>query len=89
MENKDIRICDLLVRISGEALPDYSIVDFWEADLTAIGIQTGGKLVYISTYTSNEPCQYTVIIEESDTGRVLEKINECPYDCLIDIMKNF
>ncbi len=45
-------ILDLLKRLES-TIVDFShlkIVDFWDGDLCAIGLQKGNKLVYISTY---------------------------------------
>jgi len=48
---KDKTILDLLKRLRTVINFDQlQIVDYWEADLCAIGITRGEKLIYISTY---------------------------------------
>lgn len=51
MIEKDKTIIDLLDRLKLMINFDLlEIVDYWEADLCAIGIKRGDKLVYISAY---------------------------------------
>ncbi|MEJ5052454.1 hypothetical protein WH221_21695 [Chryseobacterium culicis] len=47
MENKETEINELLVRLSKELPHDYEIADFWDGDLTAVGIRVGNHLIYI------------------------------------------
>ena len=50
-KKKDIRIENLLIKLKGNL--DFNlieIVDYWDADLCAIGIKKGDKLIYISNY---------------------------------------
>jgi PBP1b-binding outer membrane lipoprotein LpoB len=37
-----------------ESFANIQIVDFWEADLCAIGIKKNSKMVYISSYSSKQ-----------------------------------
>lgn len=51
------------------------VVDYWEADLCAIGLIKGNKLVYISTfnYIENEELMYDFdfeIIDENDKEKI-------------------
>lgn len=86
MENKNTEINELLVKLNKEILQDYNIVDFWEADTTAIGIQIGNNLMYISTFNYNKTHKYNVIIEKYDSGEILEKEKESLYSDLIEII---
>lgn len=87
MENKNTEINELLVKLSKESLQDYKIVDFWEADTTAIGIQIGNNLIYISTFNYDRTHKYNVIIEKYDTGEIIEEEKESIYNELIEIVK--
>lgn len=87
MENKNTEINKLLVKLSKESLQDYKIVDFWEADTTAIGIQIGNNLIYISTFNYDRTYKYNVIIEKYDTGEIIEEEKESIYNELIEIVK--
>ncbi|WP_346983969.1 hypothetical protein [Chryseobacterium sp. POE27] len=87
MENKNKEINELLVRLNEESLQDYKIVDFWEADTTAIGIQIGNNLIYISTFNYERTYKYNVIIEKYDTGEIIEEEKEYIYNELIEIIQ--
>ncbi|SEM55306.1 hypothetical protein SAMN05421856_104142 [Chryseobacterium taichungense] len=87
MENKNTEINELLVRLNEESLQDYKIVDFWEADTTAIGIQIGNNLIYISTFNYETTHKYNVIIEKYDTGEIIEQEKEIIYNELIEIIQ--
>lgn len=56
---KHISITRLLERLKLEIDFDaIDLVDYWEADLCAIGLKQGNRLIYISTFnylTSKEP----------------------------------
>ena len=56
---KHISIARLLERLKLEIDFDaIDLVDYWEADLCAIGLKKGNRLIYISTFnylTSKEP----------------------------------
>lgn len=86
MENKSIEINDLLSKISKETLQNYTVVDFWEADLTAIGLKIENKLVYISSFNYDKNSKYNLIIEEYDTGKLINEEKESSYDELIEII---
>ncbi|GEN76923.1 MULTISPECIES: hypothetical protein [Chryseobacterium] len=87
MENKNTEINELLVRLKQELLQDYKIVDFWEADTTAIGIQIGTALIYISTFNYDKTHKYNIIIEKYDTGEIIEKEKESTYNELVEIIQ--
>lgn len=87
MENKNTEINELLVRLNEESLQDYKIVDFWEADATAIGIQIGNNLIYISTFNYERTHKYNVIIEKYDTGEIIEEEKESIYNELIETIQ--
>lgn len=80
---KDITIINLLERL--KLIIDFScieIIDFWEADLCAIGLKKGNKLIYISTYN------YTDIHEAFEVDFDLEIIDETNPDKVI-VVKEF
>ncbi|WP_294232611.1 hypothetical protein [uncultured Chryseobacterium sp.] len=87
MENKNTEINELLLRLKQESLQDYKIVDFWEADITAIGIQVGTALIYISTFNYDKTNKYNIIIEKYDTGEIIEKERESIYNELVEIIQ--
>ena len=87
MENKETEINELLVRLSKELPHDYEIADFWDGDLTAVGIRVGNHLIYISTFDYNKTHRYNIIIEDYNTGAVIEEEQECTYDELKEIIK--
>jgi len=87
MENKNTEINELLVKLNKESLQDYKIVDFWEADTTAIGIQIENNLIYISTFNYEKNHKYNVIVENYDTGEIIEEEKESMYNELIELLK--
>lgn len=87
MENKNAEISELLVKLNTESLQEYKIVDFWEADTTAIGIQIGNNLIYISTFNYERTHKYNVIVENYDTGEIIEEERESMYNELIELLK--
>lgn len=87
MENKNIEVRQLLIRLSNESLQNYKIVDFWEADTTAIGIQVRNNLIYISTFNYDKTHRYNVIIEDYGTGKIIEEDKQCTYDELHEIIQ--
>lgn len=74
---KDITILNFIERLRFRInFSAIKIVDFWEADLCAIGIMKENKLIYISTfnYGSDKKLRYDFdleIVDEDDN----EKIN--------------
>ncbi|WP_126974486.1 hypothetical protein [Gynurincola endophyticus] len=66
---KDITILKLIESL--KLIINFSllkVVDYWEADLCAIGLMKGNKLVYISTfnYAQNEDLMYDFDLETID-----------------------
>lgn len=84
MQNKNIEINNLLSKISKESVQNYKIVDFWDADTTAIGLHIDNKLIYISTFNFSKSHKYNVIIEEYDTGKLIDEEKEKSYSELIE-----
>jgi hypothetical protein len=69
MIEKDKSIMDFIERL--KLTVDFSlleIVDYWDADLCAIGIKRNNKLIYISTYnfTDNKIIRYDYDLELID-----------------------
>lgn len=87
MKNKNAQINELLIKLNTESLQDYKIVDFWDADTTAIGIQIGNNLIYISTFDYDKTNKYNAIIEKYDTGEIIEDEKERIYNELIEIIQ--
>ena len=59
-------IHDLLAQLERKLAPaDFEVVDHWDADLCAIGIQRGNKLVYIANanYIGQQPMKYDFDLE--------------------------
>ena len=56
---KDATVLELLDRL--RSVLDFDlveIVDYWDADLCAIGLKTGNRLVYINTFNSDATYDY-------------------------------
>ncbi|AKH95378.1 hypothetical protein [Elizabethkingia anophelis] len=68
---------------------NYTIVDFWDADITAIGLKFENVLFYISTFNYNNINQYDLILEDCDTGEIIETEKIVSYENLIKKMKNY
>ncbi|MCT3674405.1 hypothetical protein CMU40_01135 [Elizabethkingia anophelis] len=62
---------------------NYTIVDFWDADITAIGLKFENVLFYISTFNYNNINQYDLILEDCDTGEIIETEKIVSYENLI------
>ncbi len=72
---KDKSNFKLLERLSSELKGSFEIVNFWDADLCAIGILGGSsnnRLVYISTF-NQLPDQYYYECEIADSRALIEK----------------
>jgi hypothetical protein len=74
---KDITVIKLIERL--KLIIDFTlleIVDYWEADLCAIGLRKGNRLVYISTFNhvENNELNYDVDLEIVDDNHK-EKFN--------------
>jgi hypothetical protein len=72
------------------------VVDYWEADLCAIGLTKEDRLVYISTfnYIENEELMYDFdleIINENDNGKisVIKVGRNVSEDELVSVIKYF
>jgi len=87
LENKNTEINKLLIKLSRESVRNYKLVDFWEADTTAIGIQIENTLIYVSAFNYDGTHKYNVIIEKYDTGEIIEEEEESTYDELINIIQ--
>ncbi|CDN73643.1 hypothetical protein [Elizabethkingia anophelis] len=68
---------------------NYTIVDFWDADITAIGLKFENVLFYISTFNYNNINQYDLILEDCDTGEIIETEKIVSYENLIKKMKDY
>ena len=53
MENKNSAVNTLIKKLRNENSINYTIVDFWDADITAIGLKFENVLFYISTFNYN------------------------------------
>jgi len=72
MINKNLEINQLLKSVKDENIEGFNIVDFWDSDITAIGLQFGKKLLYISSYNYLDTEKYNIIVENFDTGETIE-----------------
>lgn len=88
MKNKNNEVNKLLTKISKEPVQTYKVVDFWEADTTAIGIQIDKILIYVSTFNYDRTNKYNIIVEEFDTGKLIHEEKENSYDELIETINN-
>lgn len=86
MKNKTDEINDFLSKIEKEVLQDFEIVDFWEADTTAIGLKINEKLVYVSTFNYDEKLNYMMTVEEFNTGKIIYKEQSLSYYELIEFI---
>jgi len=71
MMEKDKTITGLLKRLTLEVnFSQLEVVDFWEADLCAIGLRKNDRLVYISTYniTEDDSSGYDFDLEAIEDG---------------------
>lgn len=89
MKNKDLIINDLLINLAQEDISGYNIVDYWDADITAIGLQKGNILIYISAFDYNKTNHYSIIIEDLETGKILKPEEKTLYNDLINSIQNF
>lgn len=91
---KDITIINLIAKLKDKI--DFSlleIVDYWEADLCAIGIKKENKMIYISTYNyvSDSPITYDFDLELTGTEEinVIRQGRNVSQSFLIDEIKLF
>lgn len=94
---KDITILNFIERL--KLIVNFTllkVVDYWEADLCAIGLMRGNKLVYISTfnYAENEEVMYDFdleIIDENDKENfcVIKVCRNVTEDELVNEIKHF
>ncbi|MGE8555117.1 MAG: hypothetical protein ACN6OB_14460 [Chryseobacterium jejuense] len=89
MINKSLTINDLLIQLAQEDISGYSIVDYWDADIMAIGMQKGNVLIYISAFDYNNTNHYSIIIEELGTGKILKPEEKTLYNGLVNSIQNF
>ena len=74
---KDTTVLELLDRL--KSVLDFDlieIVDYWEADLCAIGLKTGNKLVYINTFNPNGTYDYDLELLDPHNKESYKVINE-------------
>ncbi|MCS3530750.1 hypothetical protein [Chryseobacterium sp. JUb7] len=79
INNKSSEINRLINSIEVENIIGLEIVDFWDSDITAIGFRFGEKLLYISSYNYFDTENYNVIIENFDTGEIIEPEKEVDF----------
>lgn len=81
---KDKTIIELIKRIEQYSdLKDIQVVDYWEADLCAIGLKKEDKLMYIGTYSyvDNEMIKYDIdleVVKDNGSYTVLKEIRGIP-----------
>jgi hypothetical protein len=96
MINKDKSIINLIERL--KLIINFSlvqIVDYWEADLCAIGLKKDDKLIYISTYSydvNNMKYDYDLEIinkEREDNINVIKEVRSVSENKLVKDIKSF
>lgn len=96
MINKDKSIANLIERL--KLIINFNlvqIVDYWDADLCAIGIKKGNKLIYISTYNydfNDIKYDYDLEIinkEEEDNINVVKEVRSVSEEKLVKDIKSF
>ena len=89
MENKTFKISYLLDELSREDFYGYKLVDYWDADTEALGLQKGNVVIYISTFDFSQTGHYDIIIEESETGKILKEGQNISYTELVAYLQEF
>jgi len=96
MINKDKSITNLIERLKLIInLSLIQIVDYWEADLCAIGLKKDNKLIYISTYSydvNNIKYDYDLEIinqEKEDSINVVKEVRSKSEDELVKDIRLF
>ena len=96
MINKDNAIISLIERL--RLIINFSLiqlVDYWEADLCAIGLKKDDKLIYISTYNydaKNLKYDYDLEIistERQDKIKVVKEVRSANEEELLNDIKGF
>ncbi len=80
---KDRTILEIIERLTHILGPStFEVEDYWEADLCAVGVKIGLKLVYISTYKyldlveSQYDCHFELLNEYHEDEYTTVKIRE-------------
>jgi hypothetical protein len=90
---KDKSVIDFLGRL--ELATDLTLVqfvDYWDADLCAIGIKRENRLVYISTFNGEYKYYYELeLLDENEVDKytVLQRGDGVAENVLISIVKEF
>ncbi len=93
---KDKTILDLLKRL--RSVIDFEllqIVDYWEADLCAIGIKRGKRVIYISTYNYlNKHLRFDYDLEildnlDESNFKLIKEARQASEDELVKDIKEF
>lgn len=84
MINKNSVINNLLNQLAKEYISGYRVVDYWDADITAIGLQKRNVLIYISAFDYSTTNHYSIIIEELETGKILKPEEKKLYSDLVN-----
>lgn len=96
MINKDKSILNILNKL--KYLLDSNVIeikDYWDSDLSAIGLKNGNRLIYICSYNSKNDDNPSYYYElellndlEKDNYIVLEEGNDIPEMEMIKKIKN-
>jgi hypothetical protein len=96
VKNKHRTINRLLKQLKFQVnFKDLHVVDHWEADRCAIGLQKGNKLIYISTYNgvkhAKEEYDYDLEIGENlkDSSTVIKSVKGISNSQLIHEIKSY
>ncbi|WEK37010.1 MAG: hypothetical protein P0Y53_05795 [Candidatus Pseudobacter hemicellulosilyticus] len=97
MNTKDESITDLVCRLRkelGSSFPE--IIDYWEADLFAIGFKREDRMIYVATfnYRHVHPARYDIDLEilsqeEPDNLQVVREDRNISFEQLLTTLRNF
>jgi len=90
---KDKSVTDFLGRLELAAdLTMVQFVDYWDADLCAIGVKRENRLVYISTFNLEYKYYYELeLLDENEVDKytVLQRGDDVAENVLISVVKEF
>ncbi|MDP3146606.1 MAG: hypothetical protein Q8N66_14450 [Bacteroidota bacterium] len=92
---KDITIENLIKKLKQKmSIDDLEIVDYWDADLCAIGLKKGNKLIYINTFNSlpSRPVydyDLEILTNKIDKFQVIKKARRVTEEEIIKAVKEF
>lgn len=93
---KDITILNLLDRLKSEADLAFLNIDYWNADLCAIGLKNGTHLAYVSTFNYTDSItplydfDFEILpVKGQDMGKVIKAGRAVPAAELLNELRQF